>query len=64
MLPSTLKVTDASLHLTPRQSQAAVDVAVGVASRRIQALGCKRIEVTLDDLRLEPAAQVHTFGFV
>lgn len=58
------QVTDALLHLTPRESQAALDVAVGVASRRLQALGCKRIEVTLDDLRLEQGAQVQAFGFV
>jgi ATP-dependent Lon protease len=58
------KVTEALLHLTPRQSQAALDVAVGVASRRLQALGYKRIEVTLADLQLQQAPQVQTFGFV
>jgi len=58
------QVTDSLLHLTPRGSQSALDVAVGVASRRLQASGDKRIEVTLGDLQIQTAPQVQTFGFV
>lgn len=63
-----LQVTEALLHLTPRECQAALDVAVGLASRRMQGLeelpGSRRIEVSMQDLRLQPAVQVQTFGFV